>query len=51
MIQRGRAPGESVAIVMITHECTSIAVESALNVIAGSDKVLSAPVMIPMEAG
>jgi homoserine dehydrogenase len=51
MIQRGRAPGESVAIVMITHECAPPAVESALKVIAGSDKVLSAPVMIPMEAG
>jgi homoserine dehydrogenase len=51
MIQRGRAPGESVAIVMITHECTPTAVETALNVIAGSDKVLSAPVMIPMESG
>ncbi len=51
IIQRGRAPGEPVAIVMITHECGPIAVESALNAIAGSDKVLGAPTMIPMEAG
>ncbi|HEY2445305.1 MAG TPA: homoserine dehydrogenase [Rhizomicrobium sp.] len=51
MIQRGRAPGEPVAIVMITHECVPTVVSAALNAIAGSDKVLSAPVMIPMEAG
>jgi homoserine dehydrogenase len=49
MIQRGRAPGEPVAIVMITHECAPAAVESALNAIVGSDKVLSAPALIPME--
>lgn len=51
MIQRGRAPGEPISIVMITHDCSPTAVEAALNAIAGSDKVLSAPVMIPMEAG
>ncbi|MGH6887883.1 MAG: homoserine dehydrogenase [Rhizomicrobium sp.] len=51
MIQRGRAPDESVAIVMITHECAPHAVESALNAIAGSDRILGAPTMIPMEAG
>ena len=51
MIQRGRAPGEPVAIVMITHECSESAVSRALKVIAASDKVLGAPSMIPMEAG
>jgi homoserine dehydrogenase len=51
MIQRGRAPDESVAIVMITHECGPQAVETALNAIAGSDRILGAPTMIPMEAG
>jgi len=51
MIQRGRAPGEPVSIVMITHECSHEAVARALKVIAASDRVLGAPCMIPMEAG
>lgn len=50
MIQRGRAPGEPVSIVMITHECAETKVARALKVIAASDKVLGAPCMIPMEA-
>jgi homoserine dehydrogenase len=51
MIQRGRAHGEPVAIVMITHECSPASATHALKVIARSDKVLRAPSMIPMEAG
>lgn len=51
MIQRGRAPGEPVSIVMITHECPESRVGQALKVIASSDKVLAAPCMIPMESG
>ena len=50
MIQRGRAPSESVSIVMITHEAAQSAVERALNAIAVSDKVKARPCMIPMEA-
>jgi homoserine dehydrogenase len=50
MIQRGRAPGEPVAIVMITHDCPESKLVQALNTIAGSDKILSGPCMIPMEA-
>ena len=50
MIQRGRAPGEPVAIVMITHESQHVAVVRALKAIAASDKVFEAPCMIPMEA-
>ena len=50
MIQRGRAPGEPVAIVMITHESAQHAVERALKAIAASDKVRAKPCMIPMEA-
>ncbi|MGN6514373.1 MAG: homoserine dehydrogenase, partial [Rhizomicrobium sp.] len=50
MIQRGRAPGEPVAIVMITHECVETAVAAALKAIAGSDKVVAKPCMIPMES-
>jgi homoserine dehydrogenase len=51
MLQRGRAPGEPVSIVMITHECSQGAVSGALKAIAASDKVLGKPCMIPMEAG
>jgi homoserine dehydrogenase len=50
MIQRGRAHGEPVSIVMITHDTPQIAVERALKVIATSDKVRARPCMIPMEA-
>jgi homoserine dehydrogenase len=50
MIQRGRAPGEPVAIVMITHETAQGAVERALKVISASDKVRSRPCMILMES-
>ncbi len=50
MIQRGRAPGEPVAIVMITHETAHASVERALKVIGASDKVRARPCMIPMQA-
>src|SRR5215471_2268068 len=50
MIQRGRSPGEPVAIVMITHETSPVAVNRALKAIAASDKVFETPCMIPMEA-
>lgn len=50
MIQRGRAPGEPVAIVMITHEAPHVAVQRALKAIASSETVVEPPCMIPMEA-
>ncbi len=50
MIQRGRAHGEPVSIVMITHETSQASVERALKAIATSDKVRARPCMIPMEA-
>jgi len=50
MIQRVRAPGAPVSIVMITHECAQADVERALKAIAASDKVRARPCMIPMEA-
>ncbi len=50
MIQRGRSPGEPVAIVMITHEAQHVAVVRALKAIATSDKIVEPPCMIPMEA-
>lgn len=51
MIQRGRAPGEPVSIVMITHDAPEPHVARALKTIAASDKVLGDPNMIPMETG
>jgi homoserine dehydrogenase len=51
MIQRGRSPGEPVAVVMVTHECSETAVSRALKAIAISDKVLGPPCMIPIEMG
>ena len=51
MIQRGRSPGEPVAIVMVTHECSETAVSRALKAIVTSDKVLGRPCMIPIENG
>lgn len=50
MIQRVRAPGAPVSIVMITHETSLASVERALKAIGASDKVRSRPCMIPMEA-
>lgn len=50
MLQRGRSPGEAVAIVMLTHEAPQAAVERALRAIATSDKVFETPCMIPMES-
>jgi homoserine dehydrogenase len=50
MIQRGRDPGEPVAIVMITHDTAQAQVEHALEAIVASDKVRARPCMIPMEA-
>ena len=50
MIQRVRAPGAPVAIVMITHETAQIQVERALKAIGASDKVRARPCMIPMES-
>jgi homoserine dehydrogenase len=49
MIQRVRAPGAPVAIVMITHETAQAGVERALKAIGASDKVRGRPCMIPME--
>ena len=50
MVQRGRAPGEPVAIVMITHDTAQACVEHALKAIGASDKVRTAPCAIPMQA-
>ena len=49
MLQRGRAPGEAVPIVLVTHETGEVAMRSALNRIVGLDCVLEAPAMIRIE--
>jgi homoserine dehydrogenase len=47
VIQRATKSGGT--IVMITHECSEMAVAKTLAIIAESPKVLGAPCMIPME--
>jgi homoserine dehydrogenase len=51
MIQRGRNPGEPVAVVMVTHDAPETAVARALRAIVASDRVLGPPCMIPIEGG
>jgi homoserine dehydrogenase len=51
MIQRGRNPGEPVAIVMVTHDAPETAVTQALDAIAVSSRLLGPPCMIPIEPG
>ena len=49
MIQRGRAPGEAVPVVLVTHETTELAMRAALEQIARSDAVLEPPALIRIE--
>ena len=51
MLQRGRAPGEAVPVVLVTHETNEAAMRAALDQIARSDAVLEPPrAMIRIEA-
>ncbi len=50
MLQRGRAPGEPVPVVLETHECEEAAMARALRKIAGFDTMLKPPRMIRIEA-
>ncbi|MCB8876458.1 homoserine dehydrogenase [Acidisoma silvae] len=50
MLQHGRAPGESVPIVLVTHETTEGAMMQALDAIAGLDSVLEPPALIRIGA-
>jgi homoserine dehydrogenase len=50
MLQRGRSPGESVPVVLVTHETSEAAMRGALARIAALDSVLEAPAMIRIEA-
>jgi homoserine dehydrogenase len=49
MIQRGRAPGEAVPVVMTTHATVEAAMRRALKKIAALDTVLEPPRMIRIE--
>ncbi len=50
MLQRGRAPGETVPIVLVTHETEEAAMTSALAKIEKLDTVLEPPCMIRIES-
>ena len=50
MLQRGRAPGEAVPVVMTTHECDEARMQQALAAIATLPSVLEKPAMIRIEA-
>ncbi|HLJ62550.1 MAG TPA: ACT domain-containing protein, partial [Stellaceae bacterium] len=49
MLQRGRAPGEAVPIVLTTHETEEAAMRRALLRIGALDSVLEPPRMIRVE--
>jgi homoserine dehydrogenase len=49
MIQRGRAPGEAVPVVLVTHETNEAAMLGALDDIAAMDAVLEPPALIRIE--
>jgi homoserine dehydrogenase len=50
MIQRGRAPGEQVAIVIMTHEAAESAIARALAAVEAEGAVMAAPCMIRVES-
>ena len=49
MLQRGRAPGEVVPVVLVTHETSEAAIRTALDAIAALDSVLEPPALIRIE--
>jgi homoserine dehydrogenase len=50
MIQRGRAPGEAVPVVLTTHVCQEAAMRQALARIGGLEAVLEPPALIRIES-
>jgi homoserine dehydrogenase len=51
MLQRGRAPGEAVPVVLVTHETQESAMRAALQRIEALETVLEPPTVIRIEAG
>ena len=49
MLQRGRAPGEAVPVVLVTHDCEEAQMQSALDRIAALPSVVEKPAMIRIE--
>ncbi len=49
MLQRGRAPGEAVPVVVTTHECEEAAMQRAITRLAALDSVLEPPALIRIE--
>ena len=49
MLQRGRAPGEAVPVVLVTHDCEEAAMRTALARIEALDAVLEKPALIRIE--
>jgi homoserine dehydrogenase len=49
MLQRGRAPGEAVPVVMTTHDCEEAAMRAALARIEALEAVLERPALIRIE--
>lgn len=49
MLQRGRAPGEAVPVVLVTHECEEAQMQSALARIAALPSVVEQPAVIRIE--
>ena len=50
MLQRGRAPGEAVPIVVTTHDCEEAQMRAAIARIEALESVLEKPAMIRIEA-
>jgi len=50
LLQRGRAPGEAVAVVITTHETRGLAMDNALRRIERLDSVLEPPRRIRIES-
>ena len=50
MLQRGRAPGEAVPVVLTTHETSEASVRAALKRIAELNTVMEKPALITIEA-
>jgi homoserine dehydrogenase len=49
MLQRGRAPGEAVPVVLVTHETAEASMRAALARIASLESVLEEPALIRIE--
>ncbi|MBX6375152.1 MAG: homoserine dehydrogenase [Acetobacteraceae bacterium] len=49
MLQRGRAPGEAVPVVLVTHDTEEAAMREALRRIAALDTVMEKPALIRIE--